>query len=102
MTPSEKPPAGAPFMMDPVPTIVALARTFVDQQRTIVRLRGMLDDMPASADKDALREQLAATELDWTSTQLPNLAASFQLALEVLATNGPSRLEVHDETDALS
>ncbi len=38
--------------------------------------------------------------LEWAITQLPSLAASFRLALEVLDTHGPDGVRIEDPLEA--
>ena len=97
-------PAGeAIFHMKPAEAIETLARIFVDEQRSLAKMREMLAALPADAPADAvteMRRRLDTLTAQWGSAQAPNLAASFRLALEVLDTYGPEGVHVEDPTDA--
>jgi GH25 family lysozyme M1 (1,4-beta-N-acetylmuramidase) len=47
-----------------------------------------------------VRQRVDALTAQWNSQQVPNLAACFRLALEVLDTYGPEGVDVEDRTDA--
>jgi len=91
------------FRMKPAAVIETLARLFVAEQRKFAELRRLLATLPADADAAAVQEMSsrvdALVEL-WMGKQVPNLAASFRLALEVLDTYGPDGVDVEDRTDA--
>lgn len=97
------PSAEAVFRMQPAAAIVTLARLFVDGQRQLTQLRRLSENLPSSAPADdvaAVRSRLDAFTAQWNSQQVPNFAASFRLALEVLDTYGPEGINVEDPTDA--
>ncbi len=99
---------GAPplFGMKPAAVIEALARSFVSDQIKIAELRQKLDALPATAaethpaEVHEMRTQIGAYIESWVSKQLPNLAASLRLALEVLDTYGPDGVSIDDEIEA--
>lgn len=95
--------AEAIFRMKPAAAIVALARLFVDGQRQLAQARRIVETLPADAPADAVadvRHRLDAFTAQWNSQQVPNLAASFRLALEVLDSYGSEGVNVEDPTDA--
>jgi len=89
------------FYMKPAAVIEGLARQFVADQIAIAKIRTLADSLPAGDPKVAeLRAQAAEVIQNWVSKGVPNLAASFRLALEVLDTYGPEGVRVEDEIDA--
>ncbi len=89
--------------MKPVAAIEALARVFVDHQRQLAQMRQTLDAAPSDVAEGVvseMRRRLDALAAQWHSEEVPNLAASFRLALEVLDTYGPEGIDVEDPTDA--
>ncbi|AGB26681.1 hypothetical protein Mycsm_06544 (plasmid) [Mycobacterium sp. JS623] len=95
--------AEAAFYMKPVDVIEGLARQFVSDQRRLAEMRQTFESLPASTPDDAVaqaREIVDETVSDWNNKYLPNLAASFRLALEVLDTYGPDGVSVEDATEA--
>jgi hypothetical protein len=91
------------FAMKPVATIEHLARLLVRQQQSLARLRELAAALPADDADERVRElraRVAAAQREWTSTQLPSLAASFRLAVEVLDTYGPAGARVADPIEA--
>lgn len=95
--------AEAVFRMEPAAAIVALARVFVDGQRQLAQIRNLAAGLPAHAPVDAVAEmhrRVDAFTAQWNTQQVPNLAASMRLALEVLDTYGPEGIDVEDPTDA--
>jgi len=95
--------AEAAFSMKPVDVIEGLARQFVSDQRRIAEMRQTFESLPAGTPDHAVVQARAIvdeTVSDWNNKQLPNLAASFRLALEVLDTHGPDGVRVEDATEA--
>jgi hypothetical protein len=93
----------ATFSMKPVIVIEQLARHLVRDQRAIAEMRHTVESLPADAPDDEVGRARAIVDEhvgDWTRTQLPVLAASFRLALEVLDTYGPEGVHVGDATEA--
>jgi hypothetical protein len=103
----ESDPAAEPdavFMMEPVATLMTLARFFVDGQRALAdhgraveRAAPMSSTLPEIADFAA---KYRALQDSWHQQTLPTLAASMALALEVYDTFGPGRTVIEDRTDA--
>lgn len=99
---------GAPplFGMKPAAVIEVLARSFVSDQIKIAELRQKLAALPAAAaethsvEVQQMRAQIDAYIESWVSKQIPNLAASLRLALEVLDTYGPDGVTIDDEIEA--
>lgn len=89
------------FYMKPAAVIEGLARQFVDQQIMIAKTRslaaGLPDDDPRAAEFRAKADQVIQ---NWVAEGVPQLAASFRLALEVLDTYGPDGVRVQDEIDS--
>lgn len=89
------------FYMKPRELIEALARQLVDGQVALAKIReieaGLPDDDPRAAE---FRAQAADVTRKWLTVQLPDLAATFRLALEVLDTYGPEGIRVEDGVDA--
>ena len=89
------------FYMKPAAVIEGLARQFVDQQIAIAKIRTLAAELPADDPRSAeFRAQAAEVIQNWVTKQVPNLAASFRLGLEVLDTYGPEGVRVEDEIDA--
>src|SRR4051812_510637 len=91
------------FYMKPVIAIEGLARQFVSDKRRIAEMRQTLKSLPAGTPEDAVAKARAIvdeTVSDWNNKQVPNLGASFRLALEVLDTYGPDGVSVEDATEA--
>jgi len=92
--------------MKPAAVIEALARSFVSDQIRIAELREKLAALPAtaadthSAEVQEMRTRIDAYIKTWVTQQIPNLAASFRLALEVLDTYGPDGVSLDDEIEA--
>ena len=99
---------GAPplFGMKPAALIEALARELVTEQIQIAQLRQQLAALPATAadthpvEVQEMRGRIDSYVEKWLATQLPNLTASFRLALEVLDTYGPDGVHIDDEIEA--
>ena len=100
------PPESSPwsvFAMKPIETIQQLARALVSDQLAIAQIRRLADALPADSAEPAaaeLRARAAQAVHSWTESQLPTLAASFRLALDVLDTYGPEGVRVEDPIDA--
>jgi len=93
----------AAFSMKPVDVIEGLARQLVGDQRRLAEMRQTFESLPAGTPDHAVSQARAIvdeTVSDWHNKQLPNLAASFRLALEVLDTFGPDGVSVEDATEA--
>lgn len=89
------------FYMKPAAVIEGLARQFVDQQIMIAKARSLAAELPDGDPRTAeFRAKTDQVVQDWIAKQVPNLAASFRLALEVLDTYGPEGIKVDDEIDA--
>ncbi|TXI51951.1 hypothetical protein [Mycolicibacterium mageritense] len=89
------------FFVEPTDAIVTLARLFVLDQRQLAKARQMADTLPAAAPADAVaevRKRISNLEALWVE-KVPHIAASFQLALEVLDTYGPEGVRVEDPMD---
>ena len=94
----------AVFTMDPVATLVSLARFFVKGQHGLADSGRALDGLPPQVAGLPDGVQFAATYKDvhdkWHRETVPMLAASMRLALEVFDTFGPGRTVIDDPTDA--
>jgi len=94
------------FRMKPAAVIEALARSFVSDQIKIAELRQKLAALPSTApythpaEVQQMRTQIDAYIESWVTQQIPNLAASLRLALEVLDTYGPEGVSVDDKIEA--
>lgn len=89
------------FYMKPAAVIEGLARQFVDQQIMIAKTRSLAAELPDDDPRTAeFRAQADQVIQNWIDQQVPNLAASFRLALEVLDTYGPDGVRVEDEIDS--
>jgi hypothetical protein len=93
------------FEMDPQALVWSLARALVEGQRTLTQLRRGADSAERLA--GAPPEQTAKFVADfrdfdnlWHSETYPMLVASFQLALEVYDTFGPSPVRLTDPIEA--
>jgi len=95
--PSEPSPWSV-FSMKPLGTIEQLARAFVADQLKVAEIRRLADSLPADAAEQ--RARAAETVQSWTDSQLPNLAASYRRALDVLDTDGPEGVDVEDPIEA--
>ncbi|WP_431240957.1 hypothetical protein ACQ86B_28970 (plasmid) [Mycolicibacterium aichiense] len=85
------------FYMKPLTVIEAYARVLVDDQKRLAHIRRQL----ASADDTSdWSEHARAVVQRWSAIQLPNIAATMCLALEVLDTYGPEGVQVQDSVEA--
>ena len=89
------------FAMKPAAVIEGLARQFVEQQIAMAKVRKLAAELP-DGDPQTVEFRARAAEVleQWNAQGLPNLAASFRLALEVLDTYGPEGVRVEDGIDA--
>ena len=89
------------FYMKPAAVIEGLARQFVDQQIAIAKIRKLAAELPEGHPQAVqFRAQADQVVQDWMAQGVPQLAASFRLALEVLDTYGPEGVRVEDEVDS--
>lgn len=89
------------FYMKPAAVIEGLARQFVDNQISLAQIRKLAAELPDGDPRAAeFRDQAGKVAQDWVDKGVPNLAAAFRLALEVLDTYGPDGVKVDDEIDA--
>lgn len=89
------------FYMKPAALIEQLARQFVDQQVMIAKVRQITAELPDDDPRAVqFRAQADQAIQDWVVEGVPQLAATFRLALEVLDTYGPDGVRVEDEIDA--
>ncbi len=89
------------FYMKPTTVIEAAARELVANQIAVAKIRAMAAELPDDDPRAAEFRSRAAAVLDqWTRDGLPNLTATFRLALEVLDTYGPEGVDVEDGVDA--
>lgn len=92
------------FAMDPVATLMSLARFFVKGQHGLANHGRAVDGLPAEAAATADGIELPGKYRDlrdqWHQQTVPMLAASMRLALEVLDTFGPGHTVIDDPTDA--
>lgn len=90
----------AVFYMKPAAVIEALAREFVSNQIAMAQVRATAAELPDDPRAAQVRARAAEVQELWVREGLPNLAASFRLALEVLDTFGPQGVDVEDGIDA--
>ncbi len=98
------PDSEAVFAMDPVATLVTLARFFVKGQHGLAdngrAVDGLPPDAAAIAESVQLPEKYRDLRDEWHQQTVPMLAASMRLALEVFDTFGPGHTVIDDPTDA--
>lgn len=85
------------FYMKPMTVIEAYARVLVGDQKRLALIRRQLATADDTSDWS---ERARATLQRWTASQLPNIAATMCLALEVLDTYGPDGVRVEDPMEA--
>jgi len=89
------------FRMKPAAVIEMLARQVVHEQIAIAKMRRLVAELPTDAPGTAeTRAELAGFLYHWLTKGVPNTAASFRLALEVLDTYGPDGLDEKDAVEA--
>lgn len=92
------------FEMDPVETLLSLARFLVGAQRNMAESRRVVDNLPpAAAERPEAVEITAkcrALEETFVRETLPSIAASMRLALEVYDTFGPGHHVIEDPVEA--
>lgn len=89
------------FRMKPAAVIEGLARQLVEQQAALAKIRATVAELPPDDPRTTeFRAKVDQVERDWIVKGVPNLAASFRLALEVLDTYGPEGIDEKDAVDA--